>query len=154
MQLSTMLDMLLEDIAQTEIVGPLMCDSKTELIGDEFYLTMRPHGLGVIASFDGRVSSIQLFSEGFQQYSQFVGMLPEGLSFGESRSSVSRRLGKPDATGGGEVIQFFGKVPTWDRFDRDQYSLHIQYADDEGSISLVSLIRPDSVPRSPLRGAK
>jgi hypothetical protein len=145
--LSTLLGMQLEDVARTEFVRPLMGESKAKLIGDTFHLTIHPHGIAFVASFDGRVSSIQFYSEGFQGYRQFGGPLPGGLSFEESRYSVHKRFGKPDATGGGEVIRLFGKVPNWDRFDRKEFSLHIQYADDAASINLVSLIRSDAVPR-------
>jgi len=137
----------LEDLSKSPFVQPLMRDSETELIGDEFHLQIRPHGIAFVASFDGRVSSIQFFSEGYQQFRRFAGELPEGISFKDSRSSLQRRLGKPDSSGGGTVIQFFGQVPKWDRFDRLHYSLHIQFVEDESSISLVSLMRPDAVPR-------
>lgn len=143
---TAMLGMRLDDVAKTDTVQPLMLGSKTDLIGDRLYLQMPSHGIGVDADFDGRVSTIFFYSEGMDDYRQFTGVLPEGISFGDSRSMVQGRLGKPDASGGGTVIHFFGKAPKWDRFDRKQFSLHIQYTDDESSVSLVSLMRPDSVP--------
>jgi len=134
-------------VAKTEIIQPLMRDSRTELIGDEFHLTIRPHGIAFVADFDGRVSTIFFYSEGMNDYRQFSGELPERLGFGDSRNFVHQRLGQPSANGGGKVIQFFGKAPKWDRYDHEGFSLHIQYLDNETSISLVSLMRPDSVPR-------
>jgi hypothetical protein len=45
------------------------------------------------------------------------------------------------------VVQFLGIAPLWDRYDDSDGSLHIQYVDGEGAISLVTMMRPDSVPR-------
>jgi len=142
-----MLGMRLDDVAHMANVQPLMRDSITDLIDDRFHLQIPSYGIGFIASFDGRVSTIFFYSEGVDQYREFASELPEGITFRDSRSSVQVRLGKPDASGGGTVIQFLGKAPKWDRFDRQHYTLHIQYTDAEEAINLVSLIRPDSVPR-------
>jgi hypothetical protein len=141
-----MLGMRLDDVAHTATIHPLMRDSETNLIGDELYLTLRHQGLAFVASLDGNVSSIQFFSDGHQGHKQFKDALPEGILFKDSRSAVHDRLGDPDVSGGGMVMHFLGKVPKWDRYDRQDYSLHIQYAEDESSVCLVSLMRPDAVP--------
>lgn len=142
-----LLGMRLEDVSKTEAVQPLMAGSKTDLIDNRFHLQIRLHGIEFVADFDGRVSTVFFYSGGANDYRQFAGALPEGIGFGDSQSSVHQRLGQPSVNGGGKVIQFFGKAPKWDRYDREGFSLHIQYVDNESSISLVSLMRPDSVPR-------
>ena len=142
-----MLGMRLDAVAQTEYVQPLMKHSQTELIGDTFHMEIPSAGLGFVASFDGRVSSIQMHAEGHDKYKQYSGPLVDDISFGDSQLSVRKRLGLPESTGGGDVIPFFGKCTKWDRYKRQDYSLHISYAEDEKSIDLISLIRPDSVPR-------
>ena len=142
-----LLGMDLLKVSETAFIRPIVFGSKTELIDDRFHLQITSHGIGFVADFDGRVSTIFFYSEGMNGYKQFIGMLPEGIEFGDSRSAVHQRLGKPSANGGGKVIQFFGKVPKWDLYDRKGFSLHIQYVDNETSISLVTLMRPDSVPR-------
>jgi hypothetical protein len=144
---TALLGMRLDDVAKTETVQPLMAGSKTELIDNRFHLQIPFHGIEFVADFDGRVSTVFFYSIGSNDYRQFVGVLPEGIDFGDSQSSVRQRLGQPSANGGGKVIQFFGKAPKWDRYDREGFSLHIQYVDNETSISLVSLMRPDLVPR-------
>src|SRR5688572_1813565 len=133
--------MKLLDIAETLLVKPLMFGSKTELVGDRFHLQMPSHGIGFVADFDGRVSTIFFYSEGMDGYREFSGSLPEGISFRESQSVIHRRLGQPSASGGGKAVQFLGNTRKWDRYDREVFSLHIQYGDDENSISLISLMR-------------
>jgi hypothetical protein len=89
-----------------------------------------------------------LYANGYEEgVSGFMGDLPEGVSFSDSRQVIHDRLGEPTASGGGSVIQFFGKTPAWDRFDRTEYSLHIQYAADQASTELVTIMRPGFVPK-------
>ena len=98
-----MLGMRLDEVAETAEIAPLMRDSNTELIDDEFYMQMPRHGINFVATFEGRVSAIQLFSEGYERFSQFQGVLPEGIRFGDSRHAARDRLGRPDESGGGEA---------------------------------------------------
>jgi hypothetical protein len=144
---ASMLGMRLNDVTESSLVRWLDEPSKTELIEDRFYMEMPASGIVFIAGLDGRVATIQLYAEGYQDYKGFAGELPEGISFTDDRRGIRARLGQPAASGGGTVIQFFGKAPSWDRFDRDSYSLHIQYVEGDGSINLVSLLRPDSIPK-------
>lgn len=142
-----LLGMKLDDVARSPFVVSLNEQPATEKIEDRFYMELPTSGLAFIASLEERVMAIQLHAEGYQKYKGFAGVIPEGLSFSNSRREVHDRLGKPSACGGGNVIEFFGEVPAWDRFDRSQYSLHVQYADDEASINLVSIMRPEFVPK-------
>jgi hypothetical protein len=141
-----LLGMRLDEVVKTETVQPLMVGSKTDLIDDRFHLQIASHGIEFVADFDGRVSTIFFYSGERDDYRHFSGMLPEGVSFQDSQSSIHHRLGQPNASGGGKVIQFLGKVPKWDRYDRHGFSLHIQFVADEASIGLVALMRPDSIP--------
>ncbi len=145
--LTTMLKMKLEDVAKSPFVRLLNESPKTELIEDRFYMELRSSGIAFVANLDGRVMMIQFHAEGYQGYNAFAGELPEGLSFTENRRAIQSRLGQPSASGGGTVIQFIGKTPKWDRFDRPSSSLHLQYADNEKGINLVSLMRPDAIPK-------
>jgi hypothetical protein len=145
--LTMLLGMRLDDVAKAKAIQSLIAGSQTVVIDNRFHLQMPLHGIEIVADFDGRVSTIFLYSGGASGYSQFRGVLPEGIGFADSQSSVYERLGKPSDNGGGQAIRFFGKAPKWDRYDHEGYCLHIQYADNETSISLVSIMRPDSVPR-------
>lgn len=144
----SLLGMKLGDVARSAFVLSLNEKPATEQIEDRIYLQFQQSGVAFDAeASDGTVAAILLYSEGYQQYKGFAGAIPEGLSFSNSRRAVRDRLGEPSASGGGNVIQFFGKAPAWDRFDRSEYSLHVEYADDEASINLVSILRPEFVPK-------
>jgi hypothetical protein len=145
--LISLLGMNLDDVARSAFVLSLNEQPITEKIEDRFYMEMPASGLAFIASLERRVMAIQLHAEGYQDYKGFAGALPDGMSFSNSREAMKNRLGKPSASGGGNVIQFFGKAPAWDRFDRKEYSLHVQYTDDEGSMNLVTIMRPEFVPK-------
>ena len=143
--LLSLLGVKLDEVAKSAFVRSSHEQPKTELIEDRFYMEMPESGLGFIAPLDGTVMTIQLYAEGLDGYKGFVGPLPEGISFPNSRSDVRNKLGQPCDSGGGAATQFFGKAPTWDLYDRDSYSLHIQYADGDETINLITLMRPDSV---------
>ncbi|WP_092051329.1 hypothetical protein [Planctomicrobium piriforme] len=134
------------EVAEMPFIGPFMAGSRTDLVDNRFHLQMPMHGLGIVGDFDGRVSTIFFYSEGMDGYRQFAGDLPDELQFQDSKECIHEKLGPPSTSGGGEAIELFGRLPKWDRYDRDESSLHIQYLDDETSIGLVSLMRPDSVP--------
>src|ERR1700677_4383967 len=108
-----LLGMKLDGVAQSAFVLSLNEQPATKLIEDRFYMELPASGLAFIAPLDGRVMAIQLHAETYQKYRGFAGAVPEGVSFSNSRRAVQERLGKPSASGGGKVIQFFGKAPTW-----------------------------------------
>lgn len=140
-----LLGMNLDDVAKSAFVLSLDDQPTTEKIEDRFYMELPSQGLAFIATLDQRVRAVQLYAEGYQKYNGFARAIPEGISFSNSRRAVQDRLGKPSVSGGGNVIQFFGKAPAWDRFDRGAYSVHVQYADDEKSIDLVTFMRADFI---------
>jgi hypothetical protein len=147
--LVNLLGMKLDDVAQSALVSSLNEQPATEQIEDRIYLEFRNSGIAFDAeSSDERVAAVFLYSDGYKGYKGFAGAVPEGVSFPDSRRAVQERLGKPSASGvGGNVVEFFGTAPAWDRFDRSQYSLHVQYADDEASIHLVTIMRPEFIPK-------
>lgn len=145
--LVSMLGMNLDAVGKSAFVLSLNEPPATEKIEDRFYMELPNSGLAFIASLEQRVMAIQLHAEGYQNYKGFAGAMPEAVAFSNSRRAMQSLLGKPSASGGGKVIQFFGKAPTWDRFDRSEYSLHVQYADDEASINLVTVMLPEFIPK-------
>ncbi len=145
--LTDILGMKLDELAKSSLVLSFNETPRTELIEDRFYMEMPNSGIAFIATLDGRVMTIQLHAEGYEGYKTFLELLPDEISFSDDRRRIHARLGQPSVSGGGTVIQFFGKAPRWDRYDRDSYALHIQYTDLEESINLISLMRPDAIPR-------
>jgi len=142
----TLIDMLgtnLDDVAQSSFLKSLLEEPTIERIEDRSYMELPASGLAFVASLSRRVIAIQLHAEGYQEYTGFARPIPDGISFSHSRRAVQRRLVKPSATGGGN---FHGKASVWDRFDKPEYSLHVQYADNDASINLVTIMRPEFVP--------
>jgi hypothetical protein len=146
MDIKNFLGMDITDVRKSSFVQSLALPVSAELIGSTFYRKIHEAGILFIASFEGSIASIQFFSAGHQDYRAFTGELPEGLDFSRTRPEVVSKLGPPGQSGGGDFIRLLGKVPPWDRFLRDGYSVHVRYAEDEQSVSLVSLIRANAVP--------
>jgi len=81
---------------------------------------------GVSLSFDKAtdvLTSIFLYSEGADEFRQYQGDLPFGLSFQMTRKEIESALGRPDESGGDGVINFWvgykseGIGITYDRLD-------------------------------------
>jgi hypothetical protein len=87
------------------------------------------------------LSTVHLYSEGFENYHQYRQPLPGNVSFQDGRDEVRGKLGPPSASGGGK--RALGRVwPSWDRYDFDNYSMSVQYSSDFGRVDLISLIAP------------
>jgi hypothetical protein len=141
-----LLGMELRNVGQTSFVTSLGEQPVSELIGDRFYMRFSESGVLLDAELDGRVASIFFHGTNSDEYRKYSGSLPDDLSFSDSRSEVRKKLGVPSASGGGIDVPMFGKAPNWDRYDRDSYSLHLQYSPGEDAIAVVTLMRADVVP--------
>jgi hypothetical protein len=137
----------LEDVLRSPHVLALQTRPQIMLVGDRFHMDLPEHGIAFVASLDGKVSSVQLHAAGHEGYEQFDGDLPEGVRFSDSREMIRARLGQPNTIGGGQHLGVLGIAAPWDRFDRADHAIHIQYSKDGLSITLVSLMRPDAVPK-------
>src|SRR5947209_3976964 len=96
--LSAILGVRLDEVINSSFVRSLGEQPKTKLIHDRFYMDLPKSGITFVASLDGRVSSIQLHAAGYEGYNEFVGVLPGGVAFNDSRRAVRLRLGQPSAT--------------------------------------------------------
>lgn len=147
-ELSALLGLDLSAVARSEFVLGFGRPPDLEKVEDRSYLTLPDAGLAFVADQSSKVTSIQLYRQGYQEFKGFTGPLPEGISFEHTRLDVERLLGNPSESGGGIYIQHFGEAPVWDRFDRAVYSLHVQYSKDAKSIDLVSIMSLSAVPRT------
>lgn len=64
------------------------------------------------------------------------------------RSEVRASLGAPSRSGEASKDIVLGEYGAWDRYEKERYSLHIEYAPHTDRIKMVTLIRPDSIPRT------
>jgi hypothetical protein len=111
------------------------------------YLSLPSAGISFDAELDRKVTSVFLYAECQEGFRAFRGPLPGGIVVSDSRAQVREKLGRPTESGGGEMIPILGKQPFWDAFDYPGYRLCVNYADGDGSISLVTLMALDAVPK-------
>ena len=132
-------------------VLPLMDRTVEKPIGyvleDTSFLEFRELGVCLSAKAeDGRVCTVHLFCEPAQGYSGFAGNLPAALRHDFSRVSVRNLLGPPSLSGELGCSALLGPTNAWDRYDFQNYSLHVQYTLDETAISLVTLMTASRAP--------
>jgi hypothetical protein len=107
--------------------------------GDTFY-TGKTSGVEVLLDADGTVHAIFLFGPTAGGDSQYTGEVQPGLSFNLSRKQVRTIMGEPRESGEAEI--YLGeKIFSWDKYRREGYSLHIEYADDERCVRQFTLGR-------------
>jgi len=77
------------------------------------------------------------------------GTVLSAIPFSLSRDDVIDRFGPPTASGEPMFHPILGNFGPWDRFDQDEYAVHIQYSLARPRIEKVSLMRNDVVPSTP-----
>jgi hypothetical protein len=102
------------------VVGENPEESSFDSGGIIFY-SWQNKGLS-LGFYGGKLTIIFLYSEGAEDYHQYQGKLPEGLSFGLTRPDVESKLGKPDP-------QSDGSINNW--ADYKDRGLHITYDSDD-----------------------
>lgn len=102
-------------------------------------------GIGLQAE-EATISTVFLYPGDRDGYQQYSGRLPEGLSWSDGRTAARDRLGEPNAAGEGEVFPDLGPTPPFDRYDLSTYSLHLSYGGENGTLSLVTLMTPQTTP--------
>jgi hypothetical protein len=118
--------------------------TEDEDLGTTYYEFFQS-GVGLQAE-EATISTVFLYPGDRDGYQQYRGRLPEGLSWGDSRTAAHDRLSKPDATGEGKVFPDLGAMPPFDRYDLPTYSLHLSYGGEDGTLSLVTLMTPQTTP--------
>jgi hypothetical protein len=94
---------------------------------------------GTTIYFDKADHVIAMFFYGIadKDHAHYAGRLPLGISFHDGKAVVLNKLGSPSASGTEKSTRRF-----WVRFDFEWYSLHIQFALDLASVSMVTLMSP------------
>ena len=109
------------------------------------YLRSEDDGILIKISDEGEILSILLMSEGKDGFAQFAGPLPGQLGFSSTRADVLKALGAP------AFIRPAGKLGSFEhgelmRFDKPQYSLHVQFRSRGAGIELMTAMVPQLVP--------
>lgn len=90
---------------------------KGTISGDSHYLHSKRDGIELQIK-DDVVHAVHLFAERADDYWQYKGKLPFGLSFDDTRADVEQRLGRPAKAVGNGTVQFYtrhdrGDVCVW-----------------------------------------
>lgn len=97
-----------------------------------------PHSGITILVTNNVVNSIFLHADGKDEFSQYQGSLPYGLTFSSSRDDARAILGAPVSSSDGVYIPDL-TIGGWDRFQLPGISLHLTYKANNQAISLVTL---------------
>lgn len=79
-------------------------------------------------------------------YDPFAGPLLAGITFLMPPAAVQDILGPPSRSGPAVSIPKVGKVGPWDRWDRETFSMHVQYVPSGRRIQTITVMSPDMVP--------
>lgn len=110
-----------------------------EKIGDESYLQLPLLGISMVLPDGETISAVHLHASGHEGYSEFQGELPAGIVFAMSREEARARLGNPAQCGDGGPVLLLGPRPAWDAFIVDGQRLHLEYAEDNQSVRLITI---------------
>jgi hypothetical protein len=103
------------------------------------YLELPSLGISFVLSDDDKVTTVHLYSDNRDDYLQFVGAMPFGLSFSMSQNSVFLLLGKPQRAIQDELDPLLGKMMARDIYVIGSYSVSVEYASLKQEISLISI---------------
>lgn len=86
-------------------------------------------GLELSADTDSQViDTVFMFAEGTDDYEQFAGPLPGAIGFDWDRARIHKALGAPGMSG-----------PHHDRWHGDDYDIVIEYDEDDGHVTSVTV---------------
>ena len=100
------------------------------------------HGLALRCDQDENISVIFFYSDHYNGFDESMLEFP----FSWKREQVLRKLGSPSKSGFKTKHPILGEFGEWDRFDRPNYAIHIEYRPDYDSIKKITLMRSDVVP--------
>lgn len=110
---------------------------KSERFNDEFYYSYKDDGIELICDKGDRITTVFLYA-GDQRQKRYQGVLPQGLSFSDTREDVIRKLKTPSKSG-----DYEGQA--WSKYYFPAYSLHVQYGEDK-TITQLTVMTPNSDP--------
>jgi len=142
MELLTWIDKKVSEIKETVLFGKYFDTILIEEgIGDA-YLFNPSRGIDIILREDTSVRAIHFHSGKIDGANQFEDALPLNIKFFQTRSEMRGIFGRPNESGGGEKSFLYEKTKDWDKYFFDEFSLHLQFADIDCSIDLVTIISP------------
>lgn len=110
-----------------------------EKIEDQFYITNKKKGIGLVFNNTHSLCSIHFHNEEKDGYNCFNEELPFNIEFKDNFDTLQNKLNMKDyESGGGEVLPFLGKSNIWRKFFFDEFYLHFEIGITD-SIVLITL---------------
>ena len=82
----------------------------------------------------------------FLEKEEHAGTVLSEVPFSLGRDEVLSRFGSPSKSGEGFSHPVLGEFGDWDRFQRSDYTVHVQYCVDSDRIEKITLMRNDVAP--------
>jgi hypothetical protein len=110
-----------------------------EIMGESPYLNAKSAGISFALEKDGAVRTVFFYSQGFEDFAQYAGPLPAGLTFASSRAEVRAALGGPSMSGEPGGVGLMAIEYGFDRFENDNRYVHFQYTKGDNTVLLVTI---------------
>lgn len=94
-------------------------------------------GVDIYFNKEGEVCTIFLYGFSDEDHGKYKGNLPHSLTFNDDQLAVGQKLGVPVKSGIEKNTGF-----SWERFDFEQYCIHVQYFLGCLDIQMVTLMSP------------
>ena len=127
-----------------ELANDFLDNLESSQVEDRLYYEFRKNGLALATDANMRVESVHAYSEGKDGFDRYEGELPSGLMMTDGAKDVRKKMGEPSKSGDAQYIPMLGRSATWDRYDFEEYSVHVEYC--EGKISMITLMTRDAIP--------
>jgi len=82
----------------------------------------------------------------FLEAETHAGAVISEVPFQLCRDEVLARFGSPSKSGGPVSHPILGNLGPWDRFQGQEYTIHVQYTVSSNSIERITLMRNDVAP--------
>lgn len=124
---------------QVDIYSTTFNSAKLEETGESNYLHASDAGISFALDVDMKVKSIFLYSDGVENFKQYLEELPGGISFEMSRAQVQKAFGEPvlsTEVGGTGIMAIDFPL---DRYESDTSYVSFEYTKDSAHIRLVAI---------------
>jgi hypothetical protein len=131
----------LEEVEQSDLVSAAHDYVEREEIEGRAYVHLPTLGVSFGFGESGELRSV------FFDYEATPSEAATGIPSAATRAQVLRILGKPSRSGVAQVLPILGQQGPWDRWDRPEFSMHVQYSFENGAVAKVTLMHPSVVPK-------
>ena len=116
---------------------------------DSIYYSLGRSGIQLLVEGARTIQSVFLYGVGHETgLGPYIGPLPFGLSMDLRRVEVRAALGPPSFEAPAREVAYLGRMDPMERYDLPSCSIHLEYAEPDGKILVVTLMTPEAVPRS------